>query len=156
MGISRDSLKIMASRCEGNAELLKDLGQFKQSFPAIAGWRTIGERKIWFKSKMEANYARYLQFLKCRDEILDWEYEPKTFWFDKIKRGTRAYLPDFQVWTCRKYHHWIEVKGYMDARSFTKIKRFRKYYPQEVLMVIDSKWFAENLPKLRGLIDAWE
>jgi hypothetical protein len=33
-------------------------------------------------------------------------------------------------------HYWIEAKGYMDAKSKTKIKRFNKYYPNEELRII--------------------
>ena len=55
-----------------------------------AGWREIAGRRIYFRSRWEANYARYLQWLKDRGEIVDWEYEPETFWFEKIKRGVRS------------------------------------------------------------------
>src|SRR5215471_1288173 len=64
------------------------------------GWG--GRRKDlddrYFRSSWEANYARYLNFLKSRGEIHDWQYESNTFWFHKIKRGTRSYTPDFKVW----------------------------------------------------------
>jgi hypothetical protein len=73
--------------------------------------------------------------------IKDWEYEPQTFWFYKIKRGVRSYKPDFKVIENNGFQYWAEVKGYMDSKSITKIKRFRKYYPKEPLVVIDHKWF---------------
>jgi len=40
------------------------------------------------------------------------------------------------------------VKGYYDAKSLTKIKRFRKYFPTEKLRLIDAKWFKANSKKL--------
>ena len=85
-----------------------------------------------------------MQFLKERGIIADWLYEPKTFWFNEIKRGVRSYLPDFKVILPDGSHYWAEVKGYMDGKSKTKIKRFNKYYPKEELRVIDAKWFKES------------
>ena len=39
-----------------------------------AGWREIGDKRCYFKSAWEANYARYLQWLKENGRIIDWEY----------------------------------------------------------------------------------
>ena len=44
----------------------------------------------------------------------------------------------------------------MDPKSLTKIKRFRKYYPDHELRVIDKKWFTKNGKKLSSLIPTWE
>lgn len=121
-----------------------------------SGWRTIGETKAYFRSTWEFNYACYLQFLKERNQILDWKHEPKTFWFEQIKRGVRSYLPDFQITNLDKSTQWIEVKGYYDAKSLTKIKRFKKYYPEEKLTLVDSSWFKENSKKLKNIIPGWE
>ena len=121
-----------------------------------ADWREIGGRKIYCRSMWEANFARYLQFLKERKQIKDWQHEPHTFWFEEIKRGVRSYLPDFLVIENDDRGYWVEVKGFMDPKSLTKIKRFRKYYPDEILLIIDKKWFAENGKKLHSLIPGWE
>ena len=88
--------------------------------------------------------------------IHDWEHEPKTFWFEDIKRGVRSYLPDFKIWEHESAWHWVEVKGYWDSKSLTKVKRFMKYYPDEKLVLIDSKWFAANSDKLKLIIPGWE
>ena len=85
-----------------------------------------------------------LQFLKDQKVIQEWEHEPKTFWFEAIKRGVRSYMPDFKITEKEGTHYWVEVKGYMDARSHTKIKRFAKYYPEERLIVIGKEWFTNN------------
>lgn len=82
--------------------------------------------------------------MKEQKIILDWEYEPQTFWFEKIKRGTRSYLPDFKIYRNNSSHYWVEVKGYMDQKSRTKIKRFGLYYPEEELLVIDKEWFKKD------------
>ena len=57
-------------------------------------WREIDGRRIFFRSRWEYRYALYLQLLKSRGEIKDWQHEPKTFWFEGIKRGTNNYKPD--------------------------------------------------------------
>src|SRR4030042_269614 len=43
------------------------------------GWREIGGKKKYYRSRWEANYARYLEFLKVNGEINGWEHKPKTF-----------------------------------------------------------------------------
>lgn len=104
-------------------------------------WREIAERRIYFRSDWEYKFAKYLQTLKDAHAIKEWEHEPRTFWFEDIKRGTRSYLPDFKVTRGDGTHYWVEVKGYYDKKSLTKIKRFKKYYPEETLLVVDEKWF---------------
>lgn len=77
----------------------------------------------FFRSATEANYARFLRFIK-----IDYTYEKKTFEFKMIKRGTMIYTPDFYLPSDNIY---IEVKGWLDPKSITKLKRFKKYYPDE-------------------------
>lgn len=122
-----------------------------RAYTSKHGWREIDGRKIYFRSDWEFKYACFLQLLKDRGSIKDWEHEPKTFWFDEIKCGTRSYLPDFRVNEMDGRQYWVEVKGYMDAKSKTKIKRFGKYYPSEQLMVVTGKWFKENEALIRGI-----
>lgn len=120
------------------------------------GWREIGGKRCYFRSLWEANYARYLEWLKANDAIADWEHEPHTFWFDAIKRGVRSYKPDYKVTEKDGSHWWAEVKGYMDPRSNTKLKRMAKYHPKEDVRVIDKTWFSKNNAKMRSLIAGWE
>ena len=80
-----------------------------------------------------------------------WEHEPSTFWFENIKRGVRSYLPDFRVWNVDGTHYWVEVKGYMDSKSKTKIKRFKKYYPNEPIYIVDKEWFRKHIKPVRTL-----
>tara|TARA_R110000868_G_scaffold396050_1_gene668087 strand:+ start:1993 stop:2259 length:267 start_codon:yes stop_codon:yes gene_type:complete len=85
---------------------------------------------------MELEYARKLEMLKKAGEIADFAHEPRCFWFENIKRGVRTYLPDFRIDLHDGTHYYVEIKGYMDSKSLTKIKRFRKYYPEERLVVL--------------------
>jgi uncharacterized protein YnzC (UPF0291/DUF896 family) len=120
------------------------------------GWREIGGINKYYRSRWEANYARYLEFLKTHKEITSWEHEPDVFWFEEIKRGVRSYLPDFKVIDNKGQIVYHEVKGWMDRRSKTKIKRMKKYHPTVKLLIIDAKWFKANGKKLSGIIKDWE
>jgi len=121
-----------------------------------AGWRIVAGRRVYFRSRWEANYARYLQFLKERGDILEWEHEPITFWFKGIKRGTVSYLPDFRVTENNSDIAYHEVKGYMDQRSRTKLERMRRQYPSVRLILIDRKPYMEIERKLGRIIEGWE
>jgi len=77
----------------------------------------------FFRSGWEANVARWFNH-----KGKDWAYEPDVFSFLEhgIKRGTVSYCPDFKVGTL-----YVEVKGLLDARGRTAVKRFKKFYPKE-------------------------
>ncbi len=120
------------------------------------GWREVGGKRIFFRSTWEANYGRYLEWLLQRKQIAAWEHEPYTFWFNAIKRGTRSYLPDFRVTEHNGDISYHEVKGWMDARSKTKIKRMQKYYPNIKLIVIDRQGYRAIANQMRSLIPDWE
>lgn len=121
-----------------------------------AGWREVGPQRCFFRSRWEANYARYLEWLRGIGEIVSWEHEAHTFWFEGIRRGCVSYLPDFKVTEKGGAVHWHEVKGWMDARSKTVISRMAKYHPQEVLVVIQEKQYREIERKVSTLIAGWE
>ena len=131
-------------------------GKMRSGYSRSRGGKREDLGGVYFRSSWEANYARYLNFLQGKGEIAGWEYEPKTFTFDKIKRGTRAYTPDFRVIAEDGSHVWHEVKGWMDAKSKTRLARFARYYPQERLLVVDSAWFKSANKTLPSLIQNWE
>jgi len=85
-----------------------------------------GHRKhlgVSVRSSWEANFLTVLNHKKIK-----WEYEPKMFIFEEIQRGTRAYLPDVYL---PEEDIWIEVKGRLRSTDKTKVRRFKKYYPEE-------------------------
>ena len=118
-------------------------------------WAEIGGKRNFYRSRWEYRYALYLEFMKKHKHIIEWEHEPKTFWFEGIKRGTNNYKPDFRVVFPSGNDEWIEVKGYMDSKSATKIKRMAKYHPDVKLRVIGKDWFKENGSKLKNIISGW-
>jgi len=121
-----------------------------------AGWREIGGTRKYYRSLWEANYARYLEWLRFNGQLQNWEHEPETFWFEAIKRGVRSYLPDFKVTENNGDIVYHEVKGYMDAKSKTKIKRMAKYHPDVKLIVIDRKGYTAIKNKISSAIEGWE
>lgn len=111
----------------------------------------------FFRSAWEANFARYLNFLIDNDDIAKWEYEPDTFWFEAIKRGVRSYKPDFKVWDSEDSKpYYYEVKGWMDAKSKTKLKRMAKYHPSIKIIVIGRKEYSSIQKNLSKIIPNWE
>ncbi len=118
-------------------------------------WAEIGGKRCFFRSRWEYRYALYLELMKQNKYVIECEHEPKVFYFEGIKRGTTNYKPDFKVTFPSGKEEWFEIKGYMDAKSKTKIKRMAKYYPDLVLRVIDKTWFSENSKKLKAIIKNW-
>lgn len=121
-----------------------------------AAWREFGGKKHFYRSRWEANYGRYLEFLKLHSKIKDWLHEPDIFWFEGVKRGSVSYLPDFKIINNDDSIEYHEVKGWMDARSKTKISRMAKYHPSVKLIVIQKKEYDEILCKLARSIPGWE
>jgi hypothetical protein len=116
------------------------------------GWFDIGDKKMFFRSTWEANYALYLNFLVKQKEIKSWTYESKMFIFEKIQFGTRTYRPDFEVITNRDLVEYHEVKGWMTPKSKTQLKRMAKYYPWIKVIVIDRKSYSDIAKKLGKVI----
>lgn len=115
-------------------------------------WVEINGVRFFARSKWEANYAHYLEWLKLNGVVSKWEHEPETFWFDKIKRGVVSYLPDFRVTMPNGKIEYHEVKGWMDPRSKTKIKRMAKYHPSIHLEIIDSKRYKALEKQLKHIV----
>ena len=112
--------------------------------------------RIFFRSRWEANYARYLNLLIAQGHILHWEFEVDTFWFEKIRRGVRSYTPDFKVYGVDGSVWYEEVKGWMDKKSATKLKRMAKYHPSVTVRLVDEKAYKEIAKKLSSVIPLWE
>jgi len=104
----------------------------------MRGYYDINGKSMFFRSKWEANYALYLDFLIKAKQIDSWLYEEDVFIFEKIISGTRTYRPDFKIIKKNGSVEYHEVKGYMDKKSVTKLKRMKKYYPEVNLIVIDK------------------
>lgn len=121
-----------------------------------SGFYEVGlDSKLYLRSRWEYHWCLYLNWLKKNNKILRWEYEPQTFIFHEIEHGTRAYIPDFKVWTSDTEYHWEEVKGWMDPASATKLRRMAKYYPDEKIVLIDEQAYRQTEREVGHLIPGW-
>lgn len=111
---------------------------------------------LYVRSSMEANVARYLNFLKHHGQVDRWEYEPCEFEFP-IRRGNRFYKPDFAVWEKGAVEpvYW-EVKGWMDAQSKTKLKRMAKYHGKVKIVIVDRAVYRGIEAAVGKMIPGWE
>lgn len=126
--------------------------------------RPVGVRGIKYRSKAEANYAAYLEWLRSIGNIREWSYECTTFWFTPdavekggVRRGVTSYKPDFAVWehAGQGMIDWHEVKGYLDHRSRVALKRMAKYYPEEKVVLVDSKQMRALARKVGKICPGW-
>jgi hypothetical protein len=149
--LDRPIRKREVSKVVKTADLPAIKGNSNGSYPNVQrGTYECSKGSMYFRSKWEANYALYLDFLTKNGDIKGWEYEVDTFEFEKIRHGTTRYTPDFKVMDGDTVYH--EVKGYLDARSKTKLKRMAKYFPHVKLVLIEKKQYSEILKKLKGVI----
>lgn len=126
------------------------------AFPNVKrGYYDINGKNIYFRSKWEANYALYLDFLVKQNQIRGWDFEPDTFVFHQIQFGTRSYTPDFRVIENNNKVVYHEVKGYMDSKSKTKLKRMGKYYPEIKLILIERPFYMDLVRKLGKTLNFW-
>ena len=111
---------------------------------------TFNGKQCKFRSKFEYRFARYLEGLQKIGAIKEWDYEPKTFWFDGIKRGTCSYMPDFFVIEKDGTEIYYETKMHLVAKDITKFKRMAKYHPgvNLVLMMHDNRKREANNMRL--------
>jgi hypothetical protein len=91
-----------------------------------------------------------------KGQVREWKFEPKTFEFDGIKRGCRFYTPDFWIEWADGRTEYHEVKGYMDPKSATKLKRMKKYFPDVEVLLVDRTAYQALARQLRGIITGWE
>lgn len=134
----------------------------KQRFKSgIRPWTSLPAK---FRSGWEYNCCLWLDSLKIK-----WEYEPTRFKFTKIKSGTISYTPDVYIPKYKPTKHnglpelnrssiYIEIKGWISAQDKTRIRRFKRYYPEEFALLVGipgspkseaAKFFNEmNIPIL--------
>lgn len=120
-----------------------------------SGWIEVGGQRIFVRSSYEQNYTRFLQYRVEIGEIKAWEYEPETFYFEKIKRGCSSYRPDYRITELDGSNYWIELKGFLDPKSITKLKRFAKYFPSEKLILVEKAEYLQIAAIFHRIIEGW-
>ena len=120
-------------------EIMENDGIIKRKSGNAFQYTKTGFRKdieLNVRSSWEANFVRVLNIYR-----IDFKFEPTVFPFP-VKRGTKAYTPDFYLTGSDEL---IELKGYLDDKSKIKLKRFKRYFPDEFakLTCIISKYSAD-------------
>jgi hypothetical protein len=104
------------------------------------------ELNQYFRSNLEANYARILRYINIK-----YEYEPKIF---LLSDGSN-YLPDFYLSETDEY---IELKGYYKDKDRLKYDKFRAEYPDvkwRIILQASREW-VDLRKKYQPLIPTWE
>lgn len=91
-------------------------------------------------SNYEYDYALYLDYLYDNGEIAGWIKNTTLFGFsEEIEtrgRKQKSYRPDFIIFFKNGTYEIHEVKGWMNERSETVLKQFKKDYENLTLKVI--------------------
>lgn len=93
----------------------------------------IGKRKDlgrFYRSSWESNFHRYIKYL---EPATDLKYESVTYSFFEfgIRRGQVTYTPDFLLTYPDGTAMLVEIKGFFSPQDVTKLRRFKRFYPQE-------------------------
>lgn len=126
------------------------------------GYAKIGIRadlnNQYFRSRWEANYARYLNYLiSIGEPILKWEYEPERFNFSKVRTKPYYYTPDFCIIFTDNHREYHEIKGWDYGNGQKARRRFRKYFPQHRLILRNKVWYSSLFKKgVDKVIPNWE
>ena len=103
---------------------------------------TIGGQTHYFRSEFEWGWAKYLQFLKEKKQIRDWQYECERFHFEGVTRRPYSYLPDFLVFENDGEAVWQECKGELDSQSASKLQRMFEQFPSDEIELV-----MQRIPK---------
>lgn len=121
--------QLSAALAKSRAAVKRKLDEFdgKPQTKKMSKRSVIGKRidlgGLFMRSGWEANVARWL-----KSQGHEFMYEPKVFTFEGVKHGTVSYCPDFFL---PGKNQWLEIKGMLDGKSRTQIRRFKKNYPDE-------------------------
>ncbi|MBZ5753728.1 HIRAN domain-containing protein [Metabacillus rhizolycopersici] len=97
---------------------------------------------IVFRSSWEANFARILNCLNIK-----WEYEKESF---QLKDG--YYFPDFFL----PNNVIVEIKGFWDSESRTKVNSFIEMHKDYKLYTIDADMLISLERLFKQHIEEWE
>ncbi len=108
-----------------------------------AGVRKDIDKNIYFYSRWEANIARLFNLLGVK-----WIHQAKIF--DLV---SQTYTPDFYL---PEYNIYIEVKNFLWRYSKIRDRKFRKFYPEIILILLLKKDYLEFEKKYSHFIKNWE
>lgn len=154
--LSEERTKIMTERMQNTKRKNGTLhipAKYKTYSRAKIGRRIDLDNKF-FRSAWEANYARYLNLLIDKKEIVSWEFESERFYFKTLP--TLSYCPDFKVRKCDGLYEYHEIKGWMDKRSKTLLEGMAIEYPLVKLLVIGKDEYFKIEKDYSNVLTEWE
>ena len=102
----------------------------------------VGGKTFVIKSSWEYDISLYLEYLKQKGLIDEWEYEPRTFVFKYNTLGVRTYKPDFSVKRGDSIYY-VEVKGWPDKKYEIKRQLMRDEFPEtKMIYICKDQYFA--------------
>jgi hypothetical protein len=112
--------------------------------------------KIFEKYAYDINKrgAKYCS-IKCHHQTLRKSIPIEILRSLYIDRGFSSYTPDFKVTENNGDIIYHEVKGWMDPKSKTRMKRMAHYHPEIRIILIGEKEY-KALSKWRAMIPNWE
>lgn len=102
----------------------------------------------FFRSRWEANYARYLRHIKAT-----YAYEPERFTIALPDGTTHGYTPDFLV----NGTHYVEIKGWMrPERRQAEVIRAAQHQLPKPLMLLSKDSYDQLTRQYGKVIEGWE
>jgi len=108
----------------------------RRQFNNVSVHDQVGGKVYRFRSLLEYRWAKYLELLRISGHLLEWQYEPKTFYFQNVTRAPVQYKPDFRTVEPDGSVIWHETKGYFDGPTVSKLQRMHQHYPEETFDLI--------------------
>lgn len=96
----------------------------------------IGDKTCCFRSKLEHNWARWLQFQKSQGMINNWAFEQTRFEFRDELTGPKVFLVDFDILNNDGTFEYHECKGWLQGRDVSKFRRVAKYRPEVKISLV--------------------
>ena len=93
---------------------------------------------VHFKSKLEGNWALYLQFLKEQKHIIEWQYEPEILTFEGETQAPVRWIPDFYVTELDESETIHECKGKMTGQVNSKARKCRARWDNDLWLIFSS------------------
>jgi hypothetical protein len=126
-----------------------------KAHPTGKGGRRADLGNVYFRSRWEANWARYLNRRVAEGEIARWEFEPDTFEFPE-GAGANAYTPDFKVWGVDGAFVYQEVKGWLNEHGALRLRLMGEHYPGVHVELVARQEYRAVAKRVARQIPGWE
>ena len=112
---------------------------------------------ITFDSKDEAKYYKVLKDLKAKEEILNFELQPKFVLQEGFKKNGKTYKQitykaDFRVYMLDGSSYVVDVKGMLTDVFALKLKLYNARYNEELKLMCRNLKYGNDY----GFIDYYE